>query len=53
MTVLALAPIEPDDADVTAAVEALPHVQEYLATHHESVIRLVVAWSTASSSGSS
>lgn len=43
MTVLALAPVEPDDADITAAVEALPHVQGCLATHHESVIRLVVA----------
>lgn len=43
MTVLTLAPVDPDDADITAAVEALPHVQGYLATHHESVIRLVVA----------
>ncbi|WP_340538180.1 helix-turn-helix domain-containing protein [Nocardioides sp. GXZ039] len=43
MTVLALAPVEPNDADITAAVEALPHIQGYLATHHESVIRLDVA----------
>lgn len=43
MTALAIAPIQPDDADVTTAVEALPHVKEYLATHSDAVIRLVVA----------
>jgi excisionase family DNA binding protein len=43
MTALAIAPIQPDDADVSTAVEALPHVKEYLATHSDAVIRLVVA----------
>jgi excisionase family DNA binding protein len=43
MIALALAPIEPDDADISTAVEALPHVKGYLATHSDSVIRLVVA----------
>lgn len=43
MTALAIAPIQPDDADVTTAVEALPHVKEYLATHSDAVIQLVVA----------
>ena len=43
MTALALAPIEPDDADISTAVEALPHVKGYLATHSDSVIHLVVA----------
>jgi len=43
MTAQAIAPIQPDDADVTTAVEALPHVKEYLATHSDAVIQLVVA----------
>lgn len=43
MTRLALAPIEPDESDINTAVEALPHVKDYLATHTDSVIRLVVA----------
>lgn len=43
MTALALAPVQPDDADITTAVEALPHVKNYLASHSDSVIRLVVA----------
>jgi excisionase family DNA binding protein len=38
-----LAPIQPDDADIHAAAEALPHVEDYLAKHPDSVIRLVVA----------
>ena len=43
MTSLLEPPVLPDDADITAAVEALPHVQQFLATHsgHE-VVRLVV-----------
>lgn len=43
MTSLLEPPVLPDDADITAAVEALPHVQQFLATHsgHEAV-RLVV-----------
>jgi hypothetical protein len=43
MTALALAPMQPDESDINAAVEALPHVKDYLATHTDSVIRLVVA----------
>lgn len=43
MTALAIAPIQPDDADISTAVEALPHVKGYLASHDDSVIRLVVA----------
>lgn len=42
MTALALAPIQPDEVDISTAVEALPHVKGYLATHTDSVIRLVV-----------
>ncbi|WP_068427678.1 helix-turn-helix domain-containing protein [Piscicoccus intestinalis] len=43
MTSLALAPIQPDESDINTAAEALPHVKDYLATHTDSVIRLVVA----------
>jgi excisionase family DNA binding protein len=43
MTALTLAPVQPDEADINTAVEALPHVKDYLATHADSVIRLVVA----------
>ncbi len=43
MTALTLAPVQPDESDISAAVEALPHVKDYLATHTDSVIRLVVA----------
>lgn len=43
MTALALAPVQPDESDINAAVEALPHVKDYLATHTDRVIRLVVA----------
>lgn len=35
-------PVEPDEADITTAVEALPHVKDYLATHTDSVVQLVV-----------
>lgn len=40
---LALAPVQPDESDISTAVEALPHVKDYLASHPNSVIRLVVA----------
>ncbi|WP_448073844.1 helix-turn-helix domain-containing protein [Georgenia yuyongxinii] len=43
MTALALTPVQPDEADIHAAVEALPHIKSYLAEHPDSVIRLVVA----------
>lgn len=43
MTALALAPVQPDESDISAAVEALPHVEDYLASHTDNVIRLVVA----------
>ena len=43
MTSLALAPIQPDESDINTAAEELPHVKDYLATHTDSVIRLVVA----------
>jgi excisionase family DNA binding protein len=43
MASLLLDPVRPDDTDVTTAVEALPHVKDYLTRHpgHEAV-RLVV-----------
>jgi excisionase family DNA binding protein len=43
MTSLLEPPVLPDDTDITAAVEALPHVKDYLRSHpgHEAV-RLVV-----------
>lgn len=43
MATLTLDPVEPDRADITTAVEALPHVRDYLSRHqgHEAV-RLVV-----------
>jgi excisionase family DNA binding protein len=43
MTSLLEPPVLPDDTDITAAVEALPHVRDFLASHlgHE-VVRLVV-----------
>lgn len=43
MTSLLEPPVLPDDSDITAAVEALPHVKDYLRTHpgHD-VVRLVV-----------
>lgn len=43
MTALALASVQPDQAEVRTAVEGLPQIKEYLATHSDSVIRLVVA----------
>lgn len=43
MTALALTPVQPNEADISAAVDALPHVKGYLASHTDSVIRLVVA----------
>ena len=43
MTALALAPIQPDESDINAAIEALPRIKSYLAEHADSVIRLVVA----------
>lgn len=43
MTPLALTPVQPDESDITTAVEALPHVKDCLASHTDSVIRLVVA----------
>jgi excisionase family DNA binding protein len=37
-------PVMPDDSDITAAIEALPHVKDFLATHPgREVVRLVVA----------
>ena len=43
MTLPTLDPVQPDQTDITTAVEALPHVRDYLAKHpgHEKV-RLVV-----------
>ena len=43
MTALALIPVQPDETEVLTAVEGLPQIKEYLATHSDSVIRLVVA----------
>jgi excisionase family DNA binding protein len=42
MTAVAIAPIQPDETDINTAVEALPHVKDYLASHADHVIRLVV-----------
>lgn len=42
MTAVAIAPIQPDETDISTAVEALPHVKDYLASHADHVIRLVV-----------
>ena len=43
MTTRALEPIRPAEADISAAVEALPHVRDYLARHPGAgVIRLLV-----------
>lgn len=43
MTAMPLAPVQPDESDISTAVEALPHVRDYLASHDDSVIRLVVS----------
>lgn len=43
MTALALAHVQPDEADISTALQALPHVKDYLASHTDSIIRLVVA----------
>jgi len=43
MSALALAPVQPDEGDIVTAVEVLPHIKDYLASHTDSVIRLVVA----------
>lgn len=43
MSTLALAPVQPDESDMTAAVEALPHVTAYLAAHTDRAVRLEVA----------
>lgn len=43
MTASALAPVQPDESDISTAVEVLPHVKDYLSSHTDSVIRLVVA----------
>jgi excisionase family DNA binding protein len=43
MTSLLDRPVMPDDSDITAAVEALPRVKDFLATHPgREVVRLVV-----------
>jgi len=43
MTSLLDRPAMPDDGDITAAIEALPHVKGFLATHPgREVVRLVV-----------
>ncbi|GAB89903.1 helix-turn-helix domain-containing protein [Gordonia rhizosphera] len=43
MTALALTPVQSDEADISTAVEALPHIKRYLAAHADTVIRLAVA----------
>lgn len=42
MSTRALASVQPDQTDITAAVAALPHVTDYLDSHHDPVLRLVV-----------
>lgn len=39
---LALVPVQPDESDVNTAIEALPHIKDYLASHPDGVIELVV-----------
>lgn len=39
----ALAPIQTDDAGAGAAHDALPHIQDYLASHADRLVRLKVA----------
>lgn len=43
MSALLIAPVQPDETDISTAVEVLPHIKNYLASHTDSVIRLVVA----------
>ena len=43
MTALAGSHVQPDESDIITALEPLPHVKDYLASHTSSVIRLVVA----------
>lgn len=43
MTLLTLDPVQPDQTDITTAVEALPHIKHYLAKHQgNETVRLVV-----------
>ncbi|MCU0295676.1 MAG: helix-turn-helix domain-containing protein [Candidatus Nanopelagicales bacterium] len=39
----ALAPVQPDKTDISTAVEALPQIKDYLASHTENALRLLVA----------
>lgn len=43
MSALNLGPVQPDQEDVSTAVEALSHTKDYLACHHREQVRLVVA----------
>lgn len=43
MTTLTLEPFQPNESDIHTAIEALPQVKAYLASHTDGVIRLVVA----------
>lgn len=40
MNALALTPIQPDETDISNAVEALPHIKDYLASHTDAVVQL-------------
>lgn len=42
MTAMYIAAEHPDEAEVSLAGEVLPHVRDYLASHHADVIRLLV-----------
>lgn len=42
MSALALTPVQPGQKDVRTAAEALPHIKDYLARHHQQQIRVVV-----------
>lgn len=42
MTAMYIAADRPDDTDVVRAGEVLPHVRDYLATHHDDVVRMFV-----------
>lgn len=43
MSAPAIAPVQPDETDISTAIEALPHITGFLATHPDARIRIVVA----------
>ena len=43
MSAVTIAPVQPNETDISTAIEALPHITGYLASHPDARIRLVVA----------